>query len=270
MRIVFRGVAEGERLMDFIHAIHAELQGIEPVPSVELDPTPFRQSGADAVPLMLLSGPDGEIARVAGITDPAWLRAQVRAGHRGDLGTRGPVSAISEPDMIEEIQRRVAALDLNALREKALASYWSHARFESLPTAHEARERLVDPTVEAKSDITLADGKILVRAGETTNPLDHLPFALRLVVFDPTEPGQLEKARELGEAPGSPPPLYLATRFDRDAGWDGFRAIEDTLDETVYLLTPDVRQRFALERVPATVEASGRAFRVREYPPGRP
>jgi len=30
-------------------------------------------------------------------------------------------------------------------------------------------------------DITLPDGKILVRAGETTNPLDHLPFALTLM-----------------------------------------------------------------------------------------
>ena len=108
-----------------------------------------------------------------------------------------------------------------------------------------------------------------MRAGASANPLDHLPFTRRLVVFDPTEPGQVRQARELGEAPGSPP-LYLATRFDRDAGWEGFRAVEDTLDEPVYLLTPDLRERFALERVPATVEASGRTFLVREYPPERP
>ncbi len=37
----------------------------------------------------------------------------------------------------------------------------------------------------------------------------------------------------------------------------------------VYLLTPDVRARFALERVPATVEAQGRVFLVREVPPER-
>ncbi|MBS1202921.1 MAG: Type-F conjugative transfer system pilin assembly protein [Chromatiaceae bacterium] len=269
VRIVFRGVAQGERLMDFIQGIHAQLQGIEPVPSVELDPTPFREAGADAVPLMILSGPDGEIARVAGLTDPAWLRDQVAAGRVGDLGVRGPVAAIAEPDMIEEIERRVAALDLDKLREQAITSYWTQARFEYLETAHEVRERVIDPTVAAKSDVTLPDGTTLVRAGASANPLDHLPFTRRLVVFDPTEPGQVRQARELGEAPGSPP-LYLATRFDRDAGWDGFRAVEDTLDEPVYLLTPDVRERFALERVPATVEASGRTFLVREYPPERP
>jgi len=268
VRIVFRGLAQGEKLMDFVRDVHAQLQGIEPVPSVELDPMPFRASGANAVPLMLLNGPDGEIARVAGLTDSTWLRDQVAAGRVGDLGVRGPVSAIAEPDMIEEIHRRVAALDLVALREKAIASYWSRARFEHLPVATEARERRIDPTIEAKADITLPDGRTLVSAGERVNPLDHLPFHLRLVVFDPTEPGQVETARTLGES-GGPRPIYLATRFEREAGWGGFRALEDALDDPVYLLTPDVRERFALERVPATVEASGRSFLVREIPPER-
>ena len=270
VRVVFRGVAEDERLMDFVHELHALLRGMDPVPSVELDPMPFRVSGADAVPLMILSGPGGEIARVAGLTDPAWLRDQVSAGRVGDLGVRGPVAAIAEPDMIEEIQRRIAALDLDALRGKAVASYWRRARFEHLPAATEARERRIDPTIEARSDVTLPDGRTLVGAGEQVNPLDHLPFGLRLVVFDPTDGVQVRTAQALGETAGALRPLYLATRFDREAGWEGFRAIEDTLDEPVYLLTPDVRERFALERVPATVEASGGSFLVREYPPERP
>ena len=170
VRVVFRGVAEGERLMDFVHEVHALLRGIDPAASVELDPMPFRASGADAVPLMILSGPDGEIARVAGLTDPAWLRDQVAAGRVGDLGVRGPIAAIAEADLIEEIHRRIAALDLDALREKAIASYWRRARFEHLPAATEARERRIDPTIEARSDITLPDGRTLVRAGERVNP----------------------------------------------------------------------------------------------------
>jgi conjugal transfer pilus assembly protein TraW len=270
VRAVFRGVAEGERLMDFVHEVHALLRGMDPVPSVELDPMPFRASGADAVPLMILSGPDGEIARVAGLTDPAWLRAQVAAGRVGDLGVRGPVAAIAEPDMIEEIHRRIAALDLDALRAKALASYWRRARFEHVPAATKARERRIDPTIEAKSDITLPDGRTLVRAGDRVNPLDHVPFGLRLVVFDPTDGVQVRTAQALGETAGALRPVYLATRLDRDTGWEGVRELEDTLDEPVYLLTPEVRERFALERAPATVEASGRFFLVREYPPERP
>ncbi len=270
VRIVFRGVAEGEPLLDFMRGIHAELDGLDPMPAVELDPTPFREAGAEAVPLMILSGPDGEIARVAGLSDPAWLQAQVAAGRTGDLGVRGPVEAISEPDMLEEIARRIAALDLAALREQALARYWTRAVFEHLPAAREPRTRVIDPLIEAKADIALPDGTLLVRSGERLNPLDRLAFGLRLVVFDPTEPAQVRMARMLGESAGALRPVYLATRFDRDAGWEGFRAVEDALDETVYLLTPDVRERFALERVPASVESAGRVFLVREHPPEQP
>ncbi|NCA72790.1 MAG: conjugal transfer protein TrbC, partial [Sphingobacteriia bacterium] len=270
VRVVFRGVAEGEPLMDFMRAIHAELEGLDPLPTVELDPTPFREACAEAVPLMILSGPDGEIARVAGLSDPAWLQAQVAAGRTGDLGVRGPVETISEPDMLEEIARRIAALDLTALREHALARYWTRAAFEHLPAAREARTRVIDPVIEAKADIALPDGTVLVRAGERLNPLDRLAFGLRLVVFDPTEAAQVRTAHRLGESAGTLRTVYLATRLDREAGWEGFRAIEDALEETVYLLTPDVRERFALERVPASVEAAGRVFLVREHPPEEP
>ncbi|RKT47068.1 TrbC family F-type conjugative pilus assembly protein [Thiocapsa rosea] len=270
VRIVFRGVAEGEPLVDFMRGIHAELEGLDPMPAVELDPTPFREAGAEAVPLMILSGPDGEIARVAGLSDPAWLHAQVAAGRTGDLGVRGPVEGISEPDMLEEIARRVAALDLAALRKQALARYWTRAVFEHLPAAREPRTRVIDPVIEAKADITLPDGTLLVRAGERLNPLDRLAFGLRLVVFDPTEPAQIRTARALGDSAGALRPVYLATRLDREAGWEGFRGIEDALEETVYLLTPDVRERFALERVPASVESAGRVFLVREHPPEEP
>ncbi|EGV16251.1 TrbC family F-type conjugative pilus assembly protein [Thiocapsa marina] len=270
VRVVFRGVAEGEPLMDFMRGIHAELEGLDPMPAVALDPTPFREAGAAAVPLMILSGPDGEIARVAGLSDPAWLQAQVAAGRTGDLGVRGPVETISEPDMLEEIARRVAALDLAALREQALARYWRSAVFEHLPAAREPRTRVIDPIIEAKADIALPDGTLLVRSGERLNPLDRLAFGLRLVVFDPTEPGQIRTARRLGESAGALRPVYLATRLDREAGWEGFHALEDALDEPVYLLTADVRERFALERVPASVESADRVFLVREHPPEEP
>jgi conjugal transfer pilus assembly protein TraW len=169
--------------------------------------------------------------------------------------------------MIAEIARRIRALDMNALRERAIQSFWSRAKFEHLPAADRERERLIDPTLQAKADIRHPDGRLIVRAGETVNPLERMHFSHRLVVFDATSPAQVAKARALGEAQGSLHPLYLATGFDRTRGWDGFRAIEDALDEPVYLLTPDLRDRFALERVPATVEARDGRFVVREYPP---
>ncbi len=267
VRFLFRGVAPGERLMDMIKEIHALLDGIDPVPAVEIDPTVFRAAGATVVPLLIARGPDGELARVTGLTAPAWLREQLQGGARGDLGVRGPAAAISEVDLIEELQRRVAALDMDALREGAIKRYWQRATFDTLPVVTEPRERTIDPTVTASADVVLPDGTKVIQAGASVNPLDHVPFTHRLIVFDASDQRQVETARRLGETDSPQRPLYLATRFDRDQGWDGLRTVEDRLDEPVYLLTPDVRTRFALERVPALVEARGRVFVVHEVLP---
>jgi conjugal transfer pilus assembly protein TraW len=270
VRFLFRGVAPGERLMDMIKELHALLDGIDPVPAVEIDPTVFRETGATLVPLLIARGPDGELARVTGLSAPAWLREQIQGGARGDLGVRGPAVAISEVDLIEELQRRVAALDLDALRDGAIKRYWQRATFDTLPVVTEPRERTIDPTITASADVVLPDGSKAITAGQTVNPLDHVPFTHRLIVFDASDPRQVETARRLGETDSAQRPLYLATRFDRAQGWDGLRTVEDRLDEPVYLLTPDVRTRFALERVPALVEARGRVFVVHEVLPDRP
>ena len=189
------------------------------------------------------------------------------AGARGDLGVLGPVKAVIEPDLIAELQRRLAALDLETLREQAFERYWQRVSFEDLPVALEHRTRTIDPTITAPREIHTADGTLLVRAGETVNPLERLPFTQRLVVFDASDERQVATAKRLGREAGERRVTYLATRLERRLGWEGLASVEDTLDAPVYLLTPDVRARFALERVPAFVEARGKVFLVAEVPP---
>jgi conjugal transfer pilus assembly protein TraW len=266
VRIVFRGVKPDEPMTEAIRAIQSLLNDLDPLPNVALDPTPFRDAGITAVPVVVARGAAGELARVSGLSAPDWLRAKVRAGTRGDLGVRGPVVAIGEPDLIEELQRRLAALDPNKMREGAIGRYWQRAAFETLPPVTEARERMIDPTVTASADLVLPDGTPMIHAGDTVNPLEHLPFTQRLVIFDASDPRQVETARRLGQTAGARRPLYLATALERARGWEGLRTVEDRLDEPVYLLTPDVRTRFALERVPSMVETRGRVFAVTEVP----
>jgi conjugal transfer pilus assembly protein TraW len=269
-RILFRGVRAGQSLGDFLRQTAVLLRDLDPPPNVAIDPRPFQEWGVKQVPTVVLSGADGEIARVAGLSNASWLREQVEVGRTGDLGQRGPTAEIDEPDMIAEIHRRVRGIDWSAKKERAIARWWERARFEHLYPATEARERVIDPTFEVYRDIRSPNGDYVARAGERINPLDKLPFSLRLVIFDATAPEQVRMARALGEEPGGLRPVYIATRFDRDAGWDGFNSVEDALNDPVYLLTPDLRQRFSLDRVPSTVEARGRVFIVREFPPPRP
>jgi conjugal transfer pilus assembly protein TraW len=260
-------MAEDESLMDFVRQIHSLLAGIEPLPEVVLDPTPFAAAAVDIAPVLLAEGPDGELARVAGLADPLWLRTRVLAGERGDLGIRGPIKSVTEPDLIAELQRRLAALDLERLREQAFERYWQRVAFEALPVAAEPRQREIDPTIAAPREVRTADGTLLVRAGETVNPLDRLPFTQRLVVFDASDERQVATAKRLGHEAGELRVTYLATRLERRLGWEGLTSVEDALDSPIFLLTPDVRARFALERVPAFVEARGNHFVVTEVPP---
>ena len=265
VRVAFRGVAEDEPLVAFLTEVHGLLAGLEPVPEVVLDPTPFRAAGVDIAPVLVATGPNGELARVAGLADPQWLRTRVLAGERGDLGVQGPVRTVSEPDLIEELHRRLAALDLGRLREQALARYWGRVAFEELPVATEARTRTIDPTLTAAADVQLSDGTLAGFRGYTAQPA-------RSSALHPG-PGGVRRHRS---APG-------ANRGRLGRGpvsggcctwrrvWSGTgrlcSAVEDSLDSPVYLLTPEVRARFALERVPATVEAQGLVFVVAEVPP---
>ena len=54
------------------------------------------------------------------------------------------------------------------------------------------------------------------------------------------------------------------TGLSRKDGWGELERVMVHLERRVYLLTPELRQRFALERVPAVVEAVGSRFRVTE------
>jgi conjugal transfer pilus assembly protein TraW len=150
---------------------------------------------------------------------------------------------------------------------RAIARYWQGAALEPLPPATEVRVREIDPTISAEHDLVLPDGKVLARAGDRINPLDRMPFRQRLVVFDATDPAQVQTAQDLGAKTGVARVIYLASNLERTAGWEAFNDVQSQLGAPLYLLTADVRERFALQRVPASVEAKGRVFLVTEVPP---
>jgi conjugal transfer pilus assembly protein TraW len=275
VRLVFRGVAENESLTDFLRGIHRLLprdagDSDTALPTVELDPRPFQTPAVDLAPTMIATNAHGEeLARVTGLDRPEWLLERVRRGERGDLGVRGPTVAIDEPDLIEELQRRVANVDWQAKRDAALARYWERTTFAALPTATVPRERRLDLTVTATAPVELPDGTRLVEAGAHVNPLDVMPFRQRLFVFDASDPRQVASVAHRGQASRAEGklPLYLASQLDRDAGWAGFRAVQETLGEPLYQLTPEVQSRFRIERVPAVIEAGEGTLVVREWPP---
>ncbi|MFP4077022.1 MAG: hypothetical protein ACLFTD_11160 [Halochromatium sp.] len=71
-------------------------------------------------------------------------------------------------------------------------------------------------------------------------------------------------AQSLAAEPASKASVFLITDLPPESGWTGLEQLMTQLDRRLFLLTPALRRRFALERVPAVVEAEGLRFRVTE------
>jgi conjugal transfer pilus assembly protein TraW len=262
--LVFRGPKPQQKLPGFFADLKALLKDIDPVPNIVIDPTRFQKWKVTTVPEIVVEAQGRALLRVKGVTSLDWLKSRQNAGRQGDLGRFGEVYDIAEIDLFEAIKSRLATMDGPRLKQQAIARFWQKRQFEVLPEVREDRDRTIDLTVTAPRDLIAPNGNLIVRAGHTVNPLDQLAFGLCLIVFDATQPAQLDTVRQLSCRDKNARVLYLATQLSREDGWEGLKNLETTLDAPVYLLTPDVRQRFQLQQVPAVVEQAGNRIVVRE------
>jgi len=262
--LVFRGPKPGQKLPALFADLKRLLKDIDPVPNIVIDPTRFQKWAVSSVPEMVVETDDKALLQVKGVSSLTWLNDKFKAGATGDLGRLGNVYDIAEIDLLEEIKRRMAAIDWRQKQQQAIAHFWDQQKFEVLPVALEDHERVIDITVTAPRNLTAPNGQLIVRAGQTVNPLDKMPFGLCLIVFDATETAQVQWVRQLSCQDKKARVMYLATSVSRQDGWDDLKALETSLNSSVYLLTPDVRNRFQLQHVPSLVEQTGNRLVVRE------
>jgi conjugal transfer pilus assembly protein TraW len=262
--LVFRGPKPGQKLPAFMVDLKRVLQGIEPVPNIIIDPSRFQHWSVISVPEMVVEQEGKSRLRVRGVSSLSWLDDQLKSGRQGEIGRLGDVFEIAEIDLLEEIKRRMAAIDWKQTQQQAIARFWDQQRFEVLPTTQEDHERYLDLTVTAPRDLATPSGQLIIRAGQTVNPLDKMPFSLCLKVFDAKVVEQIEIIQQWSCQDKNARVMYLASAMPRQAGWDGLKQLETTLQAPVYLLTADVRQRFQLQHVPAIIEQAGHRLIVRE------
>jgi conjugal transfer pilus assembly protein TraW len=262
--LVLRGPKPRQKLPGLFADLKALLKAVDPLPNIVIDPTRFQKWGVTTVPEIVVEDQGKASLRVKGVTSLEWLKSRQEAGRQGDLGRFGEIYEIAEIDLLEEIKRRLAAMDWPQKQQQALARFWEKRHFEVLPAAQEDRDRTVDLTVTAPRDVRAANGSLILRAGQRVNPLDSLAFGLCLMVFDATQKAQVDAMRLLSCRDKTARAMYLATELPRQDGWEGLKTLETVLNAPVYLLTPDVRQRFQLQKVPALVEQSGNRVVVRE------
>ena len=132
--------------------------------------------------------------------------------------------------------------------------------------------RTIDPTILVEEDILDLNGNAIRRAGDRVNPMDIRPLTLALIVFNPLVESELKVVEaELPKLKKKHPEvMLLATDMVKDeTGWDAYTRLTDRLDSHVYLLTPEVRERFLLRATPSVVTGDNerKLFVVREIAP---
>ncbi|KKI13118.1 hypothetical protein XA67_16280 [Comamonas thiooxydans] len=273
--IVLRGVAPGESLAKGIARVQSMAASRKVMPSIIINPTLFQEFNVNAVPtVVLLNKPDISKnykvkSKVSGIGSVDWLKRKFSENNKVDQGNYGPTRDISEPDIIEVAKARLASIDWDEKKRNAIKNFWKNQKFLPLPTANEDVRRTIDPTVIVARDISSADGKVIVRSGTSINPLSLRSFTQAVIVFNPNDPWQNRfvkvKARELLKQKNVSSISYIATEINIEDGWKSYKNITESLGAPIFLLTPDVRNRFDLRVTPSVITATDRNFEVAEF-----
>lgn len=268
--IVFRGVLPGEKVTDlvmYLMKINPPVEG-EPMANVIIDPTVFRDNGITVVPTLQRVDETGDvIASVRGVANPQWIEDRVAGGERGDLGKFGETSEIAEEDIIEVMKRQLADANPEERAKRMLENYWKSQTWSSLPTATQDRTRTVDPTVVVVDGIYGPDGTVIAYPGQRINPFDAIPFTMTVVVIDGRDPAQVAFARRKVVELEGQQVIVATTEVDPEKGWAGYNDLIVSVGRMVYVLQPQMVERFQLEKVPSTVEGGDRVLIVKEYAP---
>ena len=287
--LVLRGIPDGMTFGDGLKHVQGLAAQFDPMPNVVIDPTLFRDFQIKAVPTVIRVREKKSIVQVrkpgmkrtdtaellgkaTGLHSDAWIKSQLEAGRKGDFGQQGEVREIWERDLIEVAKERVMRIDWEEKKERAAKRAWANLQYENLPTASKSVVRTIDPTILVEKDILDLNGNAIRRAGERVNPMDIRPLTLALIVFNPLVESELRVVEaELPKLKREHPEvMLLATDMVKDeTGWDTYVRLTDRLDSHVYLLTPEVRERFLLRATPSVVTGDNerKLFVVREIAP---
>lgn len=236
--------------------------GPEMPPNVIVDPNLYQQYEVGQVPMFLAQDKTGAWRRLYGEISLAGAQEQIEKGNYDSKEAArqvGPTYAIEEPDILKEIEKRIAAHDWDAELEGARKRAASYRPGMELPMAEKDEVYFVDPTFTLKEDIVNPDnGQLVAAAGTTINPLDTVSLDKKYMVFDPESRGQVEMAKAFTSA--HPLSALIAT-FLPDYE-EGKRGLAEELKTQIFTLNPQLVERFALKATPSVVEQEGRFLKI--------
>lgn len=265
IRIVFQGVPEDMKVMEGIALIHKLVRQFDPIPNVVINPTLFTKYGIVSAPtLMQLDSDEEPIAWVAGMQNVEWLHRQIELGRTGDLGVFGNAIEVTEPNLIDVMKRRAAAIDWKEKQQATKDNFWKGQTFYRLHSAQRDSRRILNPTIRVAKDIVSANGVVVAKKGTIINQLEVIPFTQAMIIFNAGN--QQERVRISHEiarlrALGYQRITLMTTTIDKDKGWKDYEELTNFLDSHIFLLTDEIRQRFAVRATPTVITADNIAKR---------
>ena len=180
-----------------------------------------------------------------------------------DLGVRGATWPIAEPDLLEQIEARLAAMQRSGEMARIEREARSRARsgleepepVSGIAPARETRSRLFDPAIVVERDIRLPDGTLIAAAGTRVNPLASHALSRDLLFVDGRRDVEIAWALKHSKAAK----IVLLAGRPLDLARTHGRAF--FFDQGGRLAT-----RFGLRFTPALVEQAGAQLRISEIP----
>ena len=125
-----------------------------------------------------------------------------------DYGQQGALFPITEPDLLEQIQRKLMALQASGataklnedLKRRTIAKVNRPTPVSGLGVASAMRSWAFDPTISVAEEISDDKGRVIMAAGTRVNPLDTVPLRQTLVFLDGDDPAQLDWATKKFQA----------------------------------------------------------------------
>ena len=180
-----------------------------------------------------------------------------------DLGVRGAVWRIEEPDLLDEIESRLGNMKASGelarmhseAAERAREQLEAPPRVAGIRPAHFIRIRRFDPSITIERDIFAHDGKLLAARGTRINPLKKHPLTRALLFIDGTR--QVEVAWAIAREKPSVVILLAGRPLD----------LMRTHGRAFYFDQGGrLARRFGLLATPSLLEAEGSFVRITEVP----
>ncbi|MEO1565304.1 MAG: type-F conjugative transfer system protein TraW [Pseudomonadota bacterium] len=188
-----------------------------------------------------------------------------RAEH---LGTYGETFEISEEDLLSQIKRRLTEMrgsgELDRLErefaDRAKAKIKRPVPVVGVSHTMEPRSWSYDPSWTAPEDIRDTEGRLVIAAGQTVNPLDAVRMRTPLLLIDGDEPPHVEWALRQSEIS----PWGVKIILVNGAPFE----LEKTIQQPVFFDQEGlITTKFGIRNVPAKISQSGRLLQVEEVMP---